>query len=84
MINVGAQLNQQFDRADVSLSSSVVDRRLPVLVLPVNIVLADVYQVLNGFVVTLATCIKDWSLLERVLFGAFNSHFGQHLDHSES
>ena len=83
VINICAQLNQQFDRANVTLTCSVVDRRLPVLVLPVHIVLADVDQVLNGRIVTLATRVKDRSLLKRVLFDAFDSHLSQHLDHLE-
>ena len=84
MVDVGAQLDEKFDRANVTFARSVVHRCLAIFVLPVHIVFADVDEVLDHVIVALATGIEDGCLFQDVFLGRVNAQLHQKLNHAES
>ncbi len=67
----------------MTLSDSIVDRRLPIFVLAIDVVFALLDEILDSEVVALTAGIEDWSLLERVISARAHSHVSQQLDHLE-
>ena len=83
MVDIAAELNEQLYCMNMTLTHCIIDRRLPILVLPVDVVLGDIDQVLDHFIVALAAGIEDGCLLKRVFFGCIDAEFCKRGDHSE-
>jgi len=69
---------------DVAFASRIIDRCLPILVLPVDIVLANINQILNHLVVALTTGIENGRLFQGILPGRVCAKAGESSDHAES
>ena len=78
-----AQIDEQLRRCDVPFSDGVVNWRLSILVLPVDVVFAFLNKVLHGQIVTITARIEQGSLLESIISAWAHAHLGQHLDHAE-
>lgn len=67
----------------MALTTGVVDRRLPIHVLPIHIVSALFDEVLDGRCVALSTGVEEWGLLQSVFLLRVDAKLDQHFDHFE-
>ena len=83
MVEGGPEVDELLRCTNVTFSNRIVNRCLPILVLPVDDVSLLTAQKLDDFGVTFTSCIEQRRLFQRIFLHWVNAHLDQHSDHPE-